>query len=187
MGYTDYLTDMLRPLRIYNLEEGMGAEELRMEGAFLDQLSAQLSHIAQEAFVQTAQTEGLLAYESLLPKGDTTRSQSLEERRKRIMTLLQLGVNLPTVGEVEGLLNCLGYTVQLTEHLAQEQVEVSFPETTGVPEYLLEIEQMISMLIPCHLEVSYKYETPSWEILESKYASWESLEDNRVIWEDLEK
>ena len=46
LGYTDYLKQMLLPLGIYDLEEGIGAEEIRVIGKQLDELFETLEELS---------------------------------------------------------------------------------------------------------------------------------------------
>ena len=43
MGYSDYLKDLLRPMRFYDVDEGPGADELSAEGDALDGVYSALS------------------------------------------------------------------------------------------------------------------------------------------------
>ena len=79
MGYTDYLKDLLRPLRVYKLEGSYNGGELTAQGEALDKCALRLEEVQREMLISTAQGPGLEAVESLLARRPVTHT--LERRR----------------------------------------------------------------------------------------------------------
>ena len=67
-GYAEYLKDLLRPLRVYELEGTANGGELEAQGQALDGVEAGLEEIQREMLLSTAEDRGLEAVESLLTR-----------------------------------------------------------------------------------------------------------------------
>ena len=78
-GYAEYLKDLLRPLRVYELEGTANGGELEAQGQALDGVEAGLEEIQREMLLSTAEDRGLEAVESLLTRRPVTAD--LEMRR----------------------------------------------------------------------------------------------------------
>ena len=65
-------------------------------------------------------------------------------------------------------------------------VEVSFPQTPGIPPNFSEIRAIIEDIIPAHLRIQYRYWYLLWEELEEKFACWQDIEDLDLTWSELE-
>ena len=104
MGCCDYLKNLLRPMRLYDVDEGYGADELWVEGSFLDGVLAALDDIDREMLIPTAEDTGLARYEELLPYRPS--SATLADRRQAVMAQEMAAAELvePTFGrfEIEG-------------------------------------------------------------------------------------
>jgi hypothetical protein len=79
---------MLRPLRLYDVDEGFGADELAAEGEALDAVLEKLEKAEGEMLIPTAMDGGLSMYEGLLPY--VPSYVTLNDRRQAIMALLRV-------------------------------------------------------------------------------------------------
>ena len=74
MGYYNYLCELLRPLRVYRLDEGsLSGAELYAAGEGLDAAAEALEKAAREGVLMTAEDEGLSRRErdaGAAPAGD---------------------------------------------------------------------------------------------------------------------
>lgn len=184
MGYSEYLKELLRPLRLYVLDEGYGAAELEWEGAALDQCGDGLAEIEREAFLHLAESYGLESYEELLPYRPA--SETVEERRAAIMALLRIDGGSFTVAALNDTLRGCGVAAVVREGDEAMTVEVSFPGVRGLPENLAELQKRTEQILPCHLKVEYCYQFITWEQLERWFSTWESIEAKALDWEHLE-
>lgn len=184
MRYTDYLKELLRPLRLYVLDTGYGAEELKQEGRGLDQCYDALSQLEIEAFLNTASEYGLLAYETLLPYRPT--SETLEDRRNAIIALLRINDSSFTIDALNDTLKGCGIQAIVREGSAAMTVEIFFPGVQGIPDHIEEIKKRIEQILPCHLGVIYFYKYITWMELEIWFSSWSVLEAENLSWNALE-
>lgn len=77
MGYYNYLCELLRPLRVYRLDEGsLSGAELYAAGEGLDAAAEALEKAVREGVLMTAEDEGLSRRERLF-------SASARARRRR--------------------------------------------------------------------------------------------------------
>lgn len=184
MGYSDYLKALLRPLRLYVLDEGYGAAELEQEGAALDRCCGSLEGLEMESSLCTAETYGLEAYEELLPYRPASETQ--EERRAAIMALLRIDDGSFTLAALNDTIRGCGVDAVVREGEEAMTVEVLFPGVRGLPENLEELQKRTEQILPFHLKVVYCYQFVTWQQLEAWFPSWEALEAKELTWEALE-
>lgn len=84
MSYAQYLQDVLRPLHIYSLDSGHGADEISVLGAAMDGVYSELETTLREMIPLTAQSYGLERYESILPYAPAA---GVAERQRAIAAL----------------------------------------------------------------------------------------------------
>lgn len=186
MGYADYLTGLLRPLGVYDLENGVfGMAELESEGAALDDNGAKLDQIAREMLVCTAEDAGLEKVEELLPYRPVT--ERLQRRRDALAALLRIGGDSFTLEAINDNLAGCGLNARAAETDMPGYVQVSFPEVPGIPDGYEEMCRIIEDILPCHLGIEYVFWYVTWEMLETRFGTWGNLEAGGYTWETLEK
>lgn len=185
MSYAEYLKELLRPLGIYDLEDGtFNASELDSIGGALDDCQTELDRICREMLVLTAQDEGLDKTSSLLSLHPVTISQ--ERRRAALAALLRISGDSFTVAALNDNLAGCGLNAVVSETDRTGVVEVRFPEVPGIPDGFEGMSKIIEQIIPCHLQVEYVYWYITWLILESRFSSWAELEAAELTWDGLE-
>ncbi|MEG1633342.1 MAG: DUF2313 domain-containing protein [Oscillospiraceae bacterium] len=185
MGYAEYLKNLLRPLRLYELNEGAGAAELSALGAGLDALSAELDSAEAESVIPTASGAGLKSYEDILPY--TPSYITLADRRRAIMALLRIDGRAFTPAALNDTLSGCGLRAVAEETASANTVLIYFPENRGQPDDYAELKRKIEQILPCHLGVEYKIIYITWAEVESFFASWSALEAACPTWDALEK
>lgn len=179
MGYGEYMKNLLAPMRIYELYEGGGADELDAVGACLDKLCQDFMEIERESVVVTAEDEGLAAYESIIPCG------TAEERRAALCALLSIdGASFSRVDIARTLVGC-GISAEAHETGIPDVAEISFPYRRGIPDGIEELKTRIESILPCHIEVVYVYNYPSWGEIEAAFSTWADIEG--IQWQSLER
>ena len=184
MGYAEYLKDLLRPLRLYELDEGDGCAELEAEGGQLDGICRQLDGALREGILAGAQDAGLSAYEEILPF--VPSYITAQDRRRAIEALLRIDMRSFTAAALNGTIAGCGIRARVEEADAPRTVKVSFPYNRGIPENIGELKRRIEQILPCHLGVEYIFEYLLWGELEKWLPSWSELEAKVGSWGELE-
>ena len=186
MSYAEYLKELLRPLGIYNLEDGsFSGAELQGIGWALDQRMAGLERLKREMLVLTAEDEGLDLIESLLTLHPAT--ENVARRRAALAALLRIGGDSFTLEAINDNLAGCGLNAKVNETDRSGVVEVRFPEVPGIPDGFEQMRKVIEEIIPAHLLVEYVYWYITWLILEGKFSTWAELDAAELTWEGLEK
>lgn len=185
MGYSEFMKNLLAPLRIYELEWGSGADELDAAGAALDEIYDRLLVIERESSVVTAQDEGLSAYEEILPYA--AGIGTLEERRSAICAFLSIDDASFTTADIQRTIVGCGTSALVHETESPDTVRVSFPAKRGIPDGIEQMQQSIESILPCHLLVEYVYVYPTWEEMEAAFALWSDIEQAGMTWNMMEK
>lgn len=183
MGHSQYMKQLLAPLRLYDLDEGIGARELDAVGARLDALAQRLAAMQRESIAATAENEGLEAYEKLLPY--IPACGTTEERRRALCALLSIDNASFTGADMARTLAGCGVLAQARETESPDTVEVTFPDRRGEPDGIEALKTRIESILPCHLEVRYVYSYPTWSELEAAFPSWDAIEG--MVWAELER
>ena len=184
-GYAQYLKDLLRPLRVYELEGTANGGELEAQGQALDGVETGLEEIQREMLLSTAEGRGLEAIESLLSRRPVTAD--LEMRRAALAALLRIGGDSFTLAAINDNLRGCGINAQARETGEAGRVEICFPDVPGIPDGFEELREIIESILPAHLGVEYVYWYITWALMEQKFATWGEIEALGPTWEELEK
>lgn len=184
MGYGEYLKSLLRPLRLYDLDDPIGSAELNAMGSAMDELYTQLSEVERESILSTAQNWGLERYEDILPYHPV--SGSLEERRAAIMAMLRIDGASFTLPAIRDTIAACGIAVEVEESTAFQTVCISFPGVMGEPKDYEAIQSRIAQILPCHLAVEYLLKYLTWMDLENYKLTWRKIESTALTWDALE-
>ena len=184
-GYGEYLRQLLRPLRVYELDGTVNGGELDAQGAALDSASEALEEIQREMLVCTAQNRGLEAIETLLARKPVT--DDLEMRRAALAALLRIGGDSFTMAAINDNLKGCGVNAVAEETGTPGKVTVRFPDVPGVPNGFEEMRAIIESILPAHVEIEYVYWYITWAMLEAKFATWGEIEALHPTWDELEK
>lgn len=185
MGYADYLKDLLRPLRLYELDSGAGGAELESVGAALDKVCEKLERALDEGIVASAQDAGLGAYEGILPF--VPSYVTAEDRRRAVEALLRIDMRSFTSDDLNDTIAGCGIRARVEETDTAQTVRVSFPFNRGTPDGFDELKTRIEQILPCHLGVEYLFLRILWRELAEWFASWAQLEVRCPSWDALEK
>ncbi len=184
MGYSEYIRNLLRPLRLYELDKGYGAAEIDVLGAGLDGVYEALERAETEALVPTATGAGLAGYEDILPY--VPSYLTLADRRNAIMALLRIDGRSFTKAALNKTLSGCGITAIVEEAETAYTALVTFPGNRGIPEGFEMLRERIEQILPCHLAVEYIFIYITWAEMESWFDSWGALESACASWSGLE-
>ncbi len=184
LGYTDYLKQLLFPLGVYDLEEGIGAEEIGVIGKQLDDIFNSLEELGRETVLSQAKSYGLKNYEKLLPY--TPAYITTQDERQAVMALLRIRGGCFTLPMLQETLSGCGIFASIAESGKAMTIDVGFPENRGVPQGFDKLKTRIEEIIPCHLAVEYRFTYSTWQELMSKLQGWTAIERNVHSWRELE-
>lgn len=184
MGYESYLAELLRPLGVYDLGAGaVNRGELGAYGKALDGCLEALEETAREMSLATAEGVGLERVEELLPYRPVCAD--VRQRRQALAALLRIGGDSFTLSAVNDTLSGCGVSAVAAEGAQPGHVEVSFPDTGGIPQGFEELRTIIEDILPCHLEVTYVFWYNTWSGLARRLGTWGDAEAAGMTWYGL--
>ena len=185
MNYAEELRELLRPLKLYDVDGGLGGAELSAEGAALGGVYASLLETETEFSPATASGYGLDRWEALLPFIPAYRTAA--DRRRAISALLRIDGASFTPDAINDTIAGCGIRAVVTEAETPMTVTVSFPYNRGEPDDLEDLRVRIEQILPCHLNVEYVFLYVCWWELEALFATWAEIEAAAGSWRELER
>lgn len=177
MSYIEYLKDVLRPLHIYDLDNGYGADEIYVLGTALNEVFNELEATLREMSPLTAENYGLEIYENVLPYKPL--SENLADRRAAVAALTSISGF--TVEELNRSLRGSGIEATVSE-CGEETVCVYFPTASDASADIEELKQRVELILPCHLDVIYDISHVTWLQFNQEAFQWERIEDEELTW-----
>ena len=185
MNYAEALKELLRPLRVYELEGTLNAGELECLGAELDNCGQGLETVEREMLLTTAEDKGLAMVEELLTRRPVT--EDIVRKRAALAALLRIGGDSFTLAAINDNLKGCGLNAVASETDLPGFVEVRFPEVPGIPDGFEEMRAIIEDILPCHLDIRYVYWYITWAMMEERFDTWGDIEVLDLTWGELEK
>lgn len=183
MSGTEGMKELLRPLRVYDLEGPFLAGELAAMGAALDGVQGELEGTEREAIPLTAQSWGLERLAGLLPRRPV--ADTAEDMGQALAALLRIGGDSFTPAAIGDTLRGCGAVCRVTEG-EPGHVTVSFPGIPGIPAGFGEMQKIIEDILPAHVLAEYDFWYITWAQLEQKLPTWKSIEEKDLTWGQLE-
>ena len=185
MNHARRMWELLLPLGPYRRQGVYTAGELGAEGEALDGVGDALAELEREVMLDTAEGEGLEAYESLLAHRPVAGTPAA--RRAALSALLRIGGDSFTVAAINDNLRGCGINAAVSETGRVGVVEVRFPDVPGIPEGFEQLRKIVEEILPCHLRVDYVYWYITWGELEERFPTWGDIEAGGYTWGELEK
>lgn len=172
---------MLEKTGLYFGEDKWLSAELAAYAKGLELVYDTLSHVRRDAFVQTAEEDGLKAFESLfrvVPSVDSTKNRramlltrgavtpadhTMEAMQKQ---LLAAGINGKLVPQKGGVLN------------------INVLSTMGISEAAAESEARA--FLPAHLSLVFDFGKNTWDAQDAVGSSWNVLDLRNKTWNALD-
>ncbi len=180
MGHLDYLTDLLEPLGVYDLDSTFNRGELVAVAQVLDDVMEEVETLQQEMSLATACDWGVERVAELLSVSPV--SSSTAERVEAFAALLRIGCDSCTLEAINDTVSGCGINACVTELTAPNCVQVSFPDVKGIPASYDEAKAIIDDILPAQVSATYYFWYQDWEALESM--DWEGAE-NGYTWYTL--
>lgn len=180
MAHLDYLTNLLEPLGVYDLDSTFNRGELKAVAGVLDQVMETVEELQQEMSLATATDWGVTRIGDLLsvsPVASTTAELAVA-----LATLLRIGGDSSTPDAINETVSGCGVNARVTELDTPNYVQVDFPNVKGIPDGYDEIKTIIDGILPAQVNATYFFWYQDWEALESM--DWEGAE-NGYTWYTL--
>ena len=184
MNYTDYLKQILAPLGIYDLDNGLGAEELAVIGKQMDEIFDALEEIRREAFLVSAESYGLTNFVAALPF--TPASLTTEDERRAVMALLRIRGGCFSQSMLQDTISGCGLQATIEEGTEKMTAVVRFPLNRGIPEGFDKLKKRVEEIVPCHLATEYVYIYTTWRELMEKLPAWNDAQSRAGTWKQIE-
>ena len=184
MRHADIIRDLLRPVGVYRLEGGYQAAEWEAVGGALDSALDSVGYWERETLPATAQAGGLERWLSLLPRRPA--SNSPEGLRAALAALLSIGEDGFTPAALNAALAGCGLPAQVRENDVPETVDVYFPGVPGIPADFDAMRIIIEDIMPCHLDINYRFWYLSWVEWEAYFTSFQVMDGSGFSWARIE-
>lgn len=183
MSYSEYLKELLLPLRVYDLDAPFNSGELDSAGLALDGVDYALEEVDRETNLTTAESWGLERIAQLVARRPV--AESSEMMAEALAALLRIGGDSFTLASINDTISGCGIPAKVLE-VDVGAVAVIFPGIPGVPEGFEQLKKIVEDILPPHLEIQYWLRYITWEELEESFPVWQQLEDTGLSWERLE-
>lgn len=185
MTYFDYMYELLYPLKLYNLDSGYSAEELRLIGESFDSGGEEMDEAEREAIVTSAEDWGLDFWEELFPYRPSC--DTVGDRREALSALMRIDGTKFTLEAVNDTIRGSGVEAIATEDFENQCVYITFGDIIGEPDGFAEISACIDSIIPCHLELIYSFRYRTWGELDARECTWGDIDALGVDFMSFEK
>ena len=181
MSRLQALRDALRPLGIYKLEKGtLVYAELAAYAAGLDLLEDGLDELEREAFLPTAQGEGISRREEIYGKPKTLLP--LRERREMLLYRGAINNRNNTREDLERALVACGLRAQVKENLDGASIYINCFDFLEDFQGQEEIKAAAKEFLPCHLEAEFDFRTLDWNRIDSMDKTFDQMEAAEMTW-----
>ncbi|MFQ9873064.1 MAG: hypothetical protein ACLRVT_08805 [Oscillospiraceae bacterium] len=185
MSRLQALRDALRPLGIYRLDEGsLVYAELAAYAAGLDLLEEGLDELEREAFVQTAQGEGISKREKIYCKPKTLLP--LQERREMLLYRGAINNRNNTRADLERALVACGLRATVKENLDGATIYINCFDFLEDFQGQEEIRKAAGEFLPCHLEAAFDFRTLDWDKIDSLGKTFSEMDAAAMTWEEID-
>lgn len=184
----DSIKNLLFPLKIYSFDEGdSNTCELLSLCFSLDKIDALLDEIANESFIQTAESYGLDLREYLF--ADKTKdSLTTDNRRNMLQSLYRLSENDFSADGIRNSLLAVGvYAKTIIENYSDSLIYVSIDNFKNEYINFEQLKRQIEALLPAHLDVYIDSGILTWDMFNEKDYSFDQLEELIPEWNFFEK
>lgn len=174
MASLENMMALLRPTGLYSLaDDSLVVRELKAYAVGLDRLAAAFGELVQEAFVQTAQGDGLRFWERKLGLKPLVGDTNAE--RRRLLGLLCLSNADFTKAALLRTLAAMGAMVDVQEFPQDELIYISGKGYIGAGNDSADIVKELCAVLPAHLECGISLQVGSWYFWDSRgksFAQW---------------
>jgi len=167
MAAFDNMKSILSKLQIYDLSpDSYINHELSAYSAGFEYVEKMIDLLLNEMFIVTAEDYGLGRWEKIL-FGNSNDDVDTSDRRKIIMSALQIDENWFTPKSMSKALGAIGIEADLEEIFDEERIIVKANEYRGQNLSYEYIQNQLETILPAHLDITLDMGVFSWAIFDS--------------------
>jgi hypothetical protein len=76
--------------------------------------------------------------------------------------------------------------IEIIEDYSHYTVTVKIIDTTGVPEYIDDLQRVLRKIIPAHIVLAFEFNYLTWDELDTMNITWDNLDAEAMTWDELE-
>lgn len=183
MDSLDSMIKKLAPLKVYKLENSNVYDELFAYSKGIDLLFESIDLLQKEAFIQTAESFGLLQREKIFDSGHP--KYTVEKRREMLLGRMSTGQEHYTLQGVKSFIKSLGVESIITEHPKWREIYVEIIDSSLGSDRRAYIEKEIKKIMPLHHIVCVAFGNVSWDYLEKKNYTFAYFDVKDYTWEAI--
>lgn len=183
MKHAELTAALLRPLGLY-AERGLEAAEREAVGAIFDGIYAAVLKSEKETLLPRAEDTGLARRATLF--AHRPAAPDAAGLRAALIALMGIDGDGFTQAALNTALAGCGLPARVEETGAPGVAEVSFPGLPGIPEGFGAMQTIIEDILPCHLEILYRFWYVSWARFEERFPTFAHLDDSGLSWTRIE-
>lgn len=177
----------LSKLQIYNLSvDSYITHELHAYDIGFKYVEDMINELEREMSINTAESYGLCRWEKIL-FGDVNEQLDAYDRRKMIISALQVDESYFTCDGISKALGAVGIDAQVKEFLDEERITVTAMEYRGGNFNTEYINRRLETIVPAHLDFTLDMGVFSWAIFDQYNFDFELWDSKDITWEYFEK
>ena len=182
-GRLTNMRELLAPLRLYALDTGglVDAELMAYAAAFyvLEEVYAE---IRRQAFVQTAEGEGLLLHEKLVGLAEWP-SVPLEKRRELVLYRQAVAPFDFHLKGMEASAKAAGMDAEILENYEGESLTITSRRLINNSMDIDSVKARLETMLPAHLRIEFDIGVLTWDMFDAVNTSWNDWDGQDFTWD----
>ena len=184
MTVYENMKSRLSPVKIYGDEAQALRLELQTYSAELERLYTEYGEMFRERFIETAQDEGLKAYELLF--GPERSVESTEERRRMLRLRMELGEGDFTPAGIRKALDSFGLQYVISEFPHLNKLNIVAVTEEYSPAQQAWIRREVEKIIPAHIDFQLTFNTMTWEQWDTLDRTFHAIDNENAMWQQID-
>ena len=175
------MRQILTQTGLYTGEDRIFSAEMAAYGEGLAVLAGELERLRQNLFVQTADEEGLSAFEKLFRI--TPSSDSADNRRAMLLVRGSVTPADHTAEALERQLLAAGIRGKIVEQ-GQGGLNINVQAVLGISETAAESEARTFM--PAHLPCVFDFGSDTWDVVDEASLTFDEMDAKNYTWDQID-
>lgn len=155
------------------------------EEEFENNLKPNIDNSFRDTFPVIATEKGIENYEkifSILPDKET---ESLEERRQRIIYRLNSHIPYTLEALIIQLDDILGHDNYTIDYDFENALTLEVTSLIPGRLWYTELIQVLDQMVPCNIDWSVEIYSATWQLVMDNYSTWQDIYDTDMTWQEL--